>query len=347
MDFDQYVAARRTRLVEEALVRGRAPDEAEALVDRVLAQHRRDIVRADDPHPILLDALADVLDGRDGTARRTPALLTWLPLALLALVVVLVAGAVLLAVTETDDDDTDDADPRPTPSSTASPTIGRRMPLLIGYDEHQAVSLLAGLGLLSVNRSAASCGPAELVIGSVPPPGAPVEEGDRVVLSTAAGPVGSDCPADRVAAEAEGWRFVRYVSGRGGPPRFAPRVAVVIDDDAPRYLVGREAATLGFGGLGQYFGGFRGFEAVAGDGRYPRLTAGRVVPPVGRCGVDRPLVFGERRALRVTLESYDLGDDDTCAVTVDLYTDARDRIDGVALYRNNPALPLGQPDVVD
>ena len=57
MDFDQYVAARYGRLVEHAVLLGCAEGEAGAYVDQVLLEQRKRIRRADDPDPLVREAV--------------------------------------------------------------------------------------------------------------------------------------------------------------------------------------------------------------------------------------------------------------------------------------------------
>ena len=57
MDFDQYVAARYGRLIEHAEQLGCAQAEATTYVDQVLLEQRKQIRRADDPDPLVLEAL--------------------------------------------------------------------------------------------------------------------------------------------------------------------------------------------------------------------------------------------------------------------------------------------------
>ena len=52
MDFDQYVVARRGRLVEHAVLLGCAEDQAGTYVDQVLLEQRKRIRRAEDPDPL-------------------------------------------------------------------------------------------------------------------------------------------------------------------------------------------------------------------------------------------------------------------------------------------------------
>ena len=57
MDVDQYAAARYGRLIEHAVLLGCTDAQARAHVDQVLRDHRRQIRRAEDPDPLVREAL--------------------------------------------------------------------------------------------------------------------------------------------------------------------------------------------------------------------------------------------------------------------------------------------------
>ena len=63
MDFDQYVAARYGRLIEHAVLLGCAEGEAGTCVDRVLLEQRKRISRAEDPDPLVREALERAISG--------------------------------------------------------------------------------------------------------------------------------------------------------------------------------------------------------------------------------------------------------------------------------------------
>ena len=63
MDFDQYVAARYGRLIEHAVLLGCAEGEAGTYVDQVLLEQRKRIRRAEDPDPLVLEALERAISG--------------------------------------------------------------------------------------------------------------------------------------------------------------------------------------------------------------------------------------------------------------------------------------------
>ena len=63
MDFDQYVAARYGRLIEHAVLLGCAEGEAGTQVDQVLLAQRKRIRRAEDPDPLVREALERAIAG--------------------------------------------------------------------------------------------------------------------------------------------------------------------------------------------------------------------------------------------------------------------------------------------
>ena len=149
MDFDQYVAARHGRLVEHAVLLGCAEAEAGAYVDQVLHEQRKRIRRAEDPDPLVRDALERAISGAPEKSRRTG------PLVAVGLVAVAVAvGAV--------------ATYRPTPDP---------LPSLFALTGDQAEQLLESQGYDVSLEQARSCEPPGLVVDSDPPSGAPVREG--------------------------------------------------------------------------------------------------------------------------------------------------------------------------
>jgi hypothetical protein len=65
----------------------------------------------------------------------------------------------------------------------------------------------------------------------------------------------------------------------------------------------------------------------------PELQVLRPDQDTGRCGVPSPSVAGTSDAIAVVLQP---AGGHGCGVRVELYRDARRRIDGVALYRPSP-----------
>jgi hypothetical protein len=146
VDFDQYVAARYGRLIEHAVLLGCAEGEAGTCVDRVLVEQRKAIGRAEDPDPLVHEALERAVEGTPEPRRRTGPLV--------ALGVVGVAVAVAVALTY-----------RPPPEP---------MPSLFALDGPAAQRLLEDQGYDVVLRPARACEPEGLVLGSEPPAGQPV-----------------------------------------------------------------------------------------------------------------------------------------------------------------------------
>ena len=63
VDFDEYVAARYGRLIERAVLLGCAEGEARTYVDQVLLEQRKQIRRAEDPDPLVHEALERAISG--------------------------------------------------------------------------------------------------------------------------------------------------------------------------------------------------------------------------------------------------------------------------------------------
>ena len=156
MDFDQYVAARYGRLIEHAVLLGCAEGEAGTYVDQVLLEQRKRIRRADDPDPLVREALEHAIAGAPARPSRTGPLV--------AVVLVLIAAAVGVALTY-----------RPAPDS---------MPSLFALTGDQAEKLLRDRGYDVLIRPARSCEPPGLVVGSDPPGGGPVQKGATVTVRT-------------------------------------------------------------------------------------------------------------------------------------------------------------------
>lgn len=304
MDFDQYVAARYGRLIEHAVLLGCAEGQAGTYVDRVLLEQRKRIRRAEDPDPLVHEALERAIEGRR-PHERSPG-----PLIAIGIVAVVAVVAVALAW-------------RP---ST------RAMPSLFGLDGPAAQGLLDDEGFDVVLRPARACEPDGLVLGSDPAAGSLVSSGSTVTVRTAV-PSGSACDADYPARTAA-WGFIAFALG-GDAPEFARTVRVVVDGSAP-WALDRVAAvdqdrwsTL--------------LEAVAAAGRVPsdtangmpRLVVRTSTPPPETCGVERPAGVGDRAALRLEIDPRADDDPAGCPFTIDLYRTGgplSGAIDGVVVY---------------
>jgi PASTA domain-containing protein len=301
MDFDDYVAARYGRLIEHAVLLGCAEGEAGTCVDQVLLEQRKRIRRAEDPDPLVHEALEHAIAGAPERRSRTG---LYIGVGLLA---VAVAVGVALAYRPP---------PEPMPSLFA-----------LGGDEAQA--LLESQGFEVVVRPARACEPQGLVLGSEPAPGDLVQEGATVTVRTAV-PSGPTCAA-QYDDRSEAWRFLGFTRG-GPPPEFARTVTVVVDGQDP-YTLDHVAAVDPdrWGGL------FRRVARVAQapaptDNGMPHLTVRSGLLPTTLCGVEKPDGTGDRRVLRLELDSRAEGDTKGCPMTIDLYRTSDQAIDGVVVY---------------
>ena len=300
MDFDQYVVARRGRLIEHAVLLGCPEDQASTCVDQVLLEQRKRIRRAEDPDPLVHEALERAIIGTRERSRRTGPLV--------AVVLVLVGVAVTVVVTY-----------RPTPDS---------LPSLFALSGDQAEQLLESKGYDVSLEQARSCEPPGLVVDSDPPSGGPVRKGATVTVRTSV-LSGSHCaPAfpRRLAA----WEFVQFALGRGPAPDFASAVDVVVDGGAPVRLT-RDAA-------GMLLKLDDVTAAIADAARQtrpaesglPRLVVTFTSPPDSWCGVTRPDVVDGRSSIRFKIDPRPDGESG-CPLTVDLYR-SESLIDAVVVY---------------
>ncbi len=301
MDFDQYVVARYGRLIEHAVLLGCAEGEAGSYVDQVLLDQRRRIRKAEDPDPLVQEALERAIAGTPDRRSRTG------PFVAVGLVAVAVAVGVALTYR---------SPPEP-------------MPSLFALSGSQAEQLLEEQGFEVVLRPARACEPHGLVLGSEPAVGDLVRDGATVTVRTAV-PSGPTCDAqyaDRSAA----WRFVAFALG-GPPPEFARTVTVVVDSQDPYYLDHVAAVDPDrWGGLFKRLA--RTARATAPtDNGMPRLTVRSNVLPTILCGVPKPSGTGDRRVLRLEIDSRPAGDVEGCPMTVDLYRSTDRAIDGVVVY---------------
>ena len=302
MDFDQYVAARHGRLIEHAVLLGCAEDDVGAVVDQVLAEQRRRIQKAEDPDPLVHEALERSVRGAPPRRIRTG------PLVGLGLVAIAVVVGVALSY-------------RPPPGS---------MPSLFGLTGDQAEHLLRDQGYEVVVRPASSCDPPGLVVGSDPPGGGAVEKGGTVTVRTSV-LVGSECEPDYTARSAA-WEFVQFALGGGPAPAFARTVTVVVDRQDP-YTLDHIAAVdpHRWGGL---FGRIAGAARTTAptDNGMPRLVVRDNLVPGSLCGVPKPAGTGDRRVLRIEIDPRPADDAGSCPLTIDLYRSSDHSIDGVVVY---------------
>ena len=300
MDFDQYVVARRGRLIEHAVLLGCPEDQAGTYVDQVLLEQRKRIRRAEDPDPLVHEALERAINGTPERSRRTG------PLVAVALVLVAVAVGVVVTY-------------RPTPDS---------LPSLFALSGVQAEQLLESKGYDVSLEQARSCEPPGLVIDSDPPSGGPVRKGATVTVRTSV-LSGSHCePAfpRRLAA----WEFVQFALGRGPAPDFASSVDVVVDGGAPVRLTGDAAGMLLT--LDDVTAAIADAarQTRPAESGLPRLVVTFTSPPDSWCGVARPDVVADRSSIRFKIDSRPDGEGG-CPLTVDLYR-TESLIDAVVVY---------------
>jgi hypothetical protein len=300
VDFDQYVAARYGRLIEHAVLLGCAEGEAGTCVDRVLLEQRKTIRRAEDPDPLVHEALERALSGTPKQSRRTG------PLLAVGLIVVAVAVGAGLTY-------------RPPP---------RPMPSLFALDGSEAQRLLEDQGYDVLLRPARSCEPEGLVLESDPTPGTRIREGATVTVRTAVSP-GVFCQA-LFLARADAWDFIGFALGGDAPP-FADTVRLLVHGSAPRTFTGQEAADGGRWDEAFDLIAAAAREAAPTSTGMPSLRVDVTIPADLWCGVPRPSELGRRFALRLQIDPRGARNDHGCPVTVDLYRSER-VIDTVVVY---------------
>lgn len=309
MDFDEYVVARRGRLVEHAVSLGCAEDHAPALVDEVLAAERRRIGRAEDPDPEVREALERAVDGTPGRGR-------WRLVAGIALGALLLTGVMIVLL------------PDPAPTVT--------MPSYFGFSAPQAQDALEKAGFVVSVRESRACEPQQLVLATVPPAGVRVRAGSTVVVRSAVAS-GAAC-VSVYGARSDAWEFVRWVRG-GAAPAFATTVNVVVDGREPRSVyLGDSSARRPWGDILTTLAADFAAPAQTRTG-LPRLVVLSGVPPDTQCGVPRPPQGGDRASLRLQVEP--LRDAPTpCPLTIDLFRSGSG-IDSVVVYSAQPADDAG------
>ena len=219
MDLQDYRAARHRRLVEMATELGVPADRAAAVVDRVIEDQRRRILRSDDPDQVVVPALREeVLGGRS----RGPVL------AIVVLVAVVAAAFVVTILTGP-------PDPEKVERRAA------KVPALVGLTSAEAVTALGRAGISTRVDSVPQCDPAGQVLGSVPPSGDTVRLDEVVVVIATATPSWS-CPAD-AAGRVQAWAFLRFLVSGSARPHLAPEVRLYVDGEAAGTADGTHSAT--------------------------------------------------------------------------------------------------------
>ncbi len=306
MNVDEYVAARYGRLIERAVALGVPEGQASEYVDLVLLEQQKRIRRAEDPDPLVYEALE-----RAVLKIPEPTLSPW-PFVALGLAGVAVIVGVLL----TQDPETDP------------------MPSLFGYDGAGAEALLEAEGYDVRLRPIRECEPLGQVLTSEPKAGDPVERGAQVYVYTAS-PSGSGCEAQFVR-RSDAWQFLSFAITGQTQPAFARTVTVVVDgvEGDPRSGVGA-AASPRWESLRALVA--RQSHAPSGlPTGQPMLTVTQGVPPPTTCGIPRPPGAADRQSLRLVVDTRMIGQDLGCPLTVDLYRDSERVIDGVVIYSAVP-----------
>ncbi len=301
MDFDQYVAARYGRLIEHAVLLGCAEGEAGAYVDRVLTEQRKAIRRADDPDPLVHDALERAVTGRRDRRGRGG------PFVALAVVGLVAAGVAALAY---------------------RPPL-EPMPSLFGLDGSEAQQLLEDRGYDVILRPTRACEPEGLVLASDPHAGRLVRPGSIVTVRTAV-TAGPNCDAF-YGWRSDAWQFVGFALG-GPPPEFARTVTIVVDSWDPWHLDHVAAVDSSrWGDLMPMIAKAARAAAPTKTGM-PRLTARTGMVPTSLCGVPHPDGTLGRKVLRIEIDPRPEGDRRGCPLTIDLYRSTDHAIDGVVVY---------------
>jgi PASTA domain-containing protein len=300
VDFEQYVAARYGRLIEHAVLLGCAEGEAGTCVDQVLLDQRKSIVRAEDPDPLVHEALERAITRTPKRSRRTG------PLVAIGLVAVAVAVGAALTY-------------RPPP---------RPVPSLFALDGTQAQKVLEDQGYDVLLRPARSCEPEGLVLESDPPAGTLVREGATVTVRTAV-PSGVFCQA-QFLARADAWDFVAFALG-GEPPPFADTVVLLVFGSPPKTLTGDASAKRDRWGRAFDLIDEAAHEAVPTSTGMPALRVDATLPPEVLCGVPRASEGGDRFALRLQIDPLTSRNEGGCPLTIDLYRSER-VIDTVVVY---------------
>ena len=315
MDPREYHDARWHALLREAVDLGVPEDDAPALVQRVLDDHQRRIRRAEDPDPLVREALRDAVHP---TPRRSPR--GWLGVA--GLVAALVVVGVAVVLTRPD---------RPLPDRLRADQV----PSLFGYDGEHAQALLEERGMRVTVQPFQACEVYGRVVGSDPEPGTPYDAGDPVTVYTSL-PADVACLTD-YQQRATAWQLLDFANGRGPAPAFAGRVVVYSGGGGgpATVLDGRAArdpdAWGGTDVLEQLRTASQRVELVSEHPvsyAVPAITITATGAGTGRCGVPGPAVADAGDAFALLVRAPDRTG---CPVRVEVYLDG-DAIVAIALY---------------
>lgn len=317
MDPEEYRDARWYSLVRTAIDLGVPEEDAPALVQGVLRAKRRRIRRAEDPDPLVREALAAAVLGPTERRRsRWPAVVA---------VAVLLAGTGLVATLTRPDE----------------PPVDHlrddQVPSLFGFDAADAEHLLEDRGLEVTLTPMHACEVKDRVVGSDPAVGATYHRGDPITVYTAV-PAYVACLTgyqDRDTA----WQLLDFANDRGPAPPFAARV-VVYPGDAPAVVLSRAAAAdpaswADTGVLDVLRAASTRVQLVSEHPLQYAVPAIRIIPTtddLGRCGAPDTSVTGSARAFSVQIQSPDRSG---CPARVDIYREGPgfdSPVDALALY---------------
>ncbi len=313
MDLQDYRAARHRRLVEIATELGVSADDAAAVVDRVIEDQRRRIVRSADPDEVVVPALREAVLGRRS---RGPSL---------AVVVFVTVVAVAFAVTIL-------IGP---PDRAKVERRAATVPSLVGLTSTEAVSALGLAGIATRVDPVPQCDPAGQVLGSVPPSGDTVRP-DQVVTVIATGTPTWRCPAD-TAGRVQAWAFLRFLVSGSADPHLAPVVRLYVDGAAVGTVDGtRPAASLAWRSRVRDPVVAYAVRPVANDLGQPVVSITRGPPPPTTCGVPTLMPSGVAAvATRVVLVAGGARPGDApergCQLTIDLFEDDDGAIEVVSV----------------
>lgn len=282
MEFDQYVVARRRRLVEYAGELGVDDEQATELVGRVLQEQRRAIGRADDPDPGVRRALREAVLGKPRRSILGP-----VAVAVLVLVVATVAIRFL------------SLDPATTPTVPSTYTL----------DAARATATLTDAGFEVETRDVELCETADQVIGTEPIAGTAAAKGSAVIVLVAR-PPGLSCPPG-ADFRAMVWQFLRWVRGLGPAPALVDEPSVVvIDDEGTRTTQLDRSELVRRIDDGQLLGALRDVVANVAPtpSGFPELTVrnGAQAPP---CGASPPAAYDQLLTIRFDLDATAAGTD--------------------------------------
>ncbi|MEP9363289.1 PASTA domain-containing protein [Nocardioides sp. CN2-186] len=311
MDPREYLDARWYALLRAADDLGVPEDEAPVLVHQVLEANRRRIRRAEDPDPVVLEALRVAALGppADSPRARWP----WLVAAAAVVAIAVGVAAVVMAP--------DDEQP-------ADLLRADQVPSLFGYDGTTARAMLDARGLKVKLEPFRACEIQDRVIASDPPTGATYAPGDAITVYTSI-PADVSCLSDYGDIE-DSWAFVDFLNGRGPAPSFSSEVVVRVGDGSGTSLSGADDLSQ-WADTGVPAQVRKATDRVALVGEHP-LTYAMPVLSVGRGGTDcgRPAApAAGADALSFTIAAP--AGRTSCPLRVDLVRHG-DVIDAVTLY---------------